>query len=132
MQVTSLEILKQMKKDEIVELSPFEDGTKFIVRLQKPSMMHLISGGKIPNTLLSVAMDMFNGKTPEIASKATKDAKVFKDMVGMMEVLADACLVEPTFKSLKKEGIKLTENQLMEILTYSQGGLKALETFRNQ
>ncbi len=132
MQVTSLETLKQMKKDEIVELSPFEDGTRFVVRLQKPSMMHLISGGKVPNALLNVAMDMFSGKTPEIASKATKDAKLLKDMVGMMEVLADACLVEPTFKSLKKEGINLTENQLMEILTYTQGGLKALESFRNQ
>lgn len=132
MQVTSLETLKQMKKDEIVELSPFEDGTRFVVRLQKPSMMHLISGGKVPNALLNVAMDMFSGKTPEIASKATKDAKLLKDMVGMMEVLADACLVEPTFKSLKKEGINLTESQLMEILTYTQGGLKALETFRNE
>lgn len=132
MQVTSLETLKQMKKDEIVELSPFEDGTRFVVRLQKPSMMHLISGGKVPNTLLNVAMDMFRGKTPEIASNATKDVKAFKDMVGMMEVLAEACLVEPSFKVLKKENIKLTESQLMDIMVYSQGGLKALESFRNE
>lgn len=132
MEITSLETLKQMKKYDVVELSPFENGTKFIVKLQKPSMMHLISGGKVPNALLNVAMEMFSGKTPELATKATKDVKLLKDMVGMMEVLAEACLVEPSFKALKKEGINLTEVQLMEILSYSQGGVKALESFRNQ
>lgn len=132
MQITSLETLKQMKKTDIDELPAFDDGTKFIVELKKPNMMNLITTGKIPNTLLSVAMQMFNGKTSELANRASEDPKILKEMVGMMHVLAEACLVNPTYSQLKENNIDLTENQLMAILSYSQGGVKALENFRNQ
>lgn len=132
MQITSLETLKQMKKTDIDELPSFDDGTKFIVELKKPNMMNLITTGKIPNTLLSIAMQMFNGKTSELANRASEDPKILKEMVGMMHVLAEACLVNPTYPQLKENNIDLTENQLMAILSYSQGGVKALENFRNQ
>ena len=36
------------------------------------------------------------------------------------------------YKDIKKANVQLTENQLMAILMYSQGGVKALENFRNQ
>lgn len=132
MQITSLETLKQMKKTDIDELPSFDDGTKFIVELKKPNMMNLITTGKIPNTLLSIAMQMFNGKTSELANRASEDPKILKEMVGMMHVLAEACLINPTYAQLKENNIDLTENQLMAILSYSQGGVKALENFRNQ
>ena len=41
-------------------------------------------------------------------------------------------LVKPAYKDIKKANVQLTENQLMAILMYSQGGVKALENFRNQ
>ena len=50
----------------------------------------------------------------------------------MMNVIAEASLVNPTYKQIKGLGIDLTDNQLMGLLMYSQGGLKALENFRNQ
>ena len=65
MQITSLEQLQAVKQTEIVELPSFEDGTPFVVEIKKPNMMQLITSGKIPNTLLKVAMDMFNGKVGE-------------------------------------------------------------------
>ncbi|TQO55818.1 hypothetical protein [Paraclostridium bifermentans] len=130
MQVTSLDTLRQMKRTDTVKLSSFEDGTEFIVEMKKPNMMQLITSGKVPNTLLSVAMQMFNGGTGELATKATNDAKTLKELVGMMEVLAEACLVAPSYSVLKENNIDLTEQQLMDILTYSQGGVKSLENFR--
>lgn len=132
MQITSLEQLKAMKKSEIIELSPFEDGTPLVAEVQKPNMRVLLTSNKIPNTLNDVAMAMFNGKTGDIATKASTDIKTLKDMVAMMEVLAEACLVMPKYSDIKKAGIHLTEQQLMEILTYSQGGVKALENFRTK
>ena len=36
------------------------------------------------------------------------------------------------YKDIKKANVELTENQLMAILMYSQGGVKSLENFRNQ
>ena len=132
MQITSLEQLQAVKQSEIIELPRFEDGTPFVVEIKKPNMMDLLVSGKIPNALLSVATDMFNGKAGQVMSKATNDLKALKELVGMMEVLAEASLVQPSYKDIKKANIKLTENQLMAILTYSQGGVKALENFRNQ
>ena len=96
MEITSLETLKQMKRTDIVKLPNFEDGTELVVELKKPNMMQLVAGGKIPNSLLSIAMDLFNGKGGELATNAMNDAKALKDMVSMMECLAEACLVTPT------------------------------------
>ena len=132
MQVTSLEQLQAIKQTEIIELPPFEDGTKLNVEVKKPNMMQLIAAGKIPNTLLSSAMEMFNGKAGEKMQKAADNAGDLKDLVGMMNVIAEASLVNPTYKQIKELGIDLTDNQLMGLLMYSQGGLKALENFRNQ
>ena len=132
MKITSLEQLQAIKQTEIVELPSFEDGTPFIVEIKKPNMMNLLTSGKIPNTLLSVATEMFNGKTGQIMGKASEDIKTLKELAGMMEVLAEASLVKPAYKEIKKANVELTENQLMAILMYSQSGVKSLENFRNQ
>ena len=132
MQITSLEQLQAIKQTEIIELPAFEDGTQLNVEVKKPNMMQLISSGKIPNTLLSSAMDMFNGKTGEKMQKASDNIGDLKELVGMMNVIAEASLIKPTYKEIKSLGIDLTDNQLMGLLMYSQGGIKALENFRNQ
>ena len=132
MQITSLEQLKQIKVTEIIELPAFDDGTPLNVEVKKPNMMQLITSGKIPNTLLSSAMDMFNGKAGEKMVKASNNANDLKDLVGMMNIIAEVSLVRPTYKEIKALGIDLTDNQLMGLLMYSQGGIKALESFRNE
>lgn len=131
MQVTSLEQLKNIKLNDVVELPSFDDGTPFIAELKKPNMMMLMSNGSIPNNLLNIAMDIFkDNKTKEVVDKALNNAKDFQVLTNLLVVLAEACLVRPSYKQLKDLGIELNENQLSAILTYSQGGLKALETFR--
>ena len=132
MQITSLEQLQSIKQTEIIELPPFEDGTPLNVEVKKPNMMQLMTSGKIPNTLLSSAMDMFNGKVGQKMEKAANNISDLKDLVGMMNVIAEASLIKPTYKEIKSLGIDLTDNQLMGLLMYSQGGIKALENFRNQ
>lgn len=131
MQVTSLEQLKNIKLNDVVELPSFDDGTPFIAELKKPNMMMLMANGSIPNNLLNIAMDIFkDNKTKEVVDKALNNAKDFQVLTNLLVVLAEACLVKPSYKQLKDLGIELNENQLSAILTYSQGGLKALETFR--
>ena len=132
MQITSLEQLQSIKQTEIIELPPFEDGTPLNVEVKKPNMMQLMTSGKIPNTLLSSAMDMFNGKVGQKMEKAANNISDLKDLVGMMNVIAEASLVRQSYKEIKSLGIDLTDNQLMGLLMYSQGGVKALENFRNQ
>ena len=132
MNITSLEQLQAIKQTEVIELPAFEDGTSLNVEVKKPNMMQLIAAGKIPNTLLSSAMELFNGRAGEKMQKAADNAGDLKDLVGLMNVIAEASLIKPTYKEIKKIGIELTDNQLMGLLMYSQGGIKALENFRNQ
>ena len=132
MNITSLDQLQAIKQTEVIELPAFEDGTPLNVEVNKPNMMQLIAAGKIPNTLLSSAMELFNGRAGEKMQKAAENAGDLKDLVGLMNVIAEASLVKPSYKEIKKIGIELTDNQLMGLLMYSQGGIKALENFRNQ
>lgn len=131
--VISIEELRRIKTTVIEELPPFEDGTPFIAELKKPNMMALIAAGTIPNTLLSISMDMFiKGKSKEVTNKAVQDASTLKTMVSLLDVLAEVCLVNPTMEMLRSEGIELTENQNMAIMMFAQGGVKSLESFRKQ
>ena len=123
MQITSLEQLQAIKQTEIVELPAFEDGTPFIVDIKTPNMMQLMTSGKIPNTLLSVATDMFNGKTGQVMGKASEDIKTLKELVGMMNVLAEASLVKPTYKDIKKANIEDLKNCLLKLLEYMMNTL---------
>ena len=132
MNITSLDQLQAIKQTEVIELPAFEDGTPLNVEVKKPNMMQLIAAGKIPNTLLSSAMELFNGRAGEKMQKAADNAGDLKDLVGLMNVIAEASLIKPTYKEIKKIGVELTDNQLMGLLMYSQGGIKALENFRNQ
>lgn len=142
MKITSLEELEKIDICDEIELPSFKEGGEpFCVKAKKPNMMQLITTGKIPNSLLSIAMDLFNGKTGELASKSTKNDKALKEMMSMMNVLAEVCLVEPSVKDIENvnkkrkennlEPLVLTEEQLLCILTYSQNGVKALESFRS-
>lgn len=131
--VTSIEELRKVKMTVIEELPPFDDGTPFVAELKKPNMMALITSGSIPNTLLTVTMDMFvKGKGNEVTSKAAQDPKALTEMVKLLDVLAEVCLVNPTMEELRSEGIELTENQNMALMMFAQGGVKSLESFRKK
>lgn len=133
MQVTSLEQLKSIKLNDIVELPSFDDGTPFVAELKKPNMLMLMAGGHIPNTLLNIAMDIFQKNNGDkVVEKALDDPKDLKVLTELLLVLAKACLVNPSFNQLEELGIQLNENQLSAILSYAQGGVKALENFRSQ
>ena len=133
MQVTSLEQLKNIKITDIVNLGKFEDGTDLIAEVKKPNLMQLMVEGKVPNTLMSTAMTMFKNGSGELVNKALDDdIESLKDLVGMMQVFAEASLVNPTYAQIKEIGLSLTENQLIGILQFAQGGVKALENFRMQ
>lgn len=133
MQVTSLEQLKNIKTTTIVELPQFEDGTPFVAELKKPNMLSLMAAGKIPNSLLNIASDMFQkGRTQQVIDNALEDANSMKELFSLLNVLAKATLVKPSYSELQNAGIELNEQQLSAILSFAQGGVKALERFRNQ
>lgn len=127
--ITSLEDLKRMAEGDIVELPSTVDGVPFIVRLRRPSMLALAAANKIPNSLLSTATTLFEGKK-NTKEKADDDA--LSQMYGVCKVMAEAAFVEPTWAQLQEVGYELTDEQLLAVFNYTQAGVKALESFRKK
>jgi len=130
LQVTSLEMLGNFAKGEVVELPPFVEGQSFIARVRRPSLLTLVKDGRIPNTLLKAANDLFmRGGIP---ADKLNDESGFKDTCDIFNLIAEASLVEPTYQDITEAGLSLTDQQLVAIFNYSQMGVKALEPFRSQ
>lgn len=125
--VTSIDELKLMSGGEIVELPAFIQGQSFYAKLRRPSMLKLVKAGQIPNSLLRTANMLFSGG---VEKELDQDDEFMKDMFDLIDVLAEAVFVEPSWSELKNAGIELTDEQYMFIFNYTQEGVKALEPFR--
>lgn len=125
--VTSIDQLKLMSGGEIVKLPPFIHGQDFYAKLRRPSMLKLVQSGQVPNSLLRTANMLFSGG---VDKELDRDDEFMKDMFDLIDVLAGAVFVEPSWTELKNAGIELTDEQYMFIFNYTQEGVKALEPFR--
>jgi hypothetical protein len=126
LQLTSMEQLVSYKTGNLVELPPFADGQPFVARLRRPSLLALCKRGKIPNSLLGKAQEMFDGKIVDRDDNGESMKQIFE----IMDVLCEATFVEPTYKQLVDNGIELSDDQYMFVFSYSQTGVSALDNFR--
>lgn len=133
LQITSIDVLKQVKQTQIISLGKFEDGTEFVAEVKRPDMLALITENKIPNTLLSEAAQVFNGKTSTL-DKATlqNDTVAIKQLGELLEFLCETTLVNPTYKQIKEVGLELPLDMKSAILTYAQAGVEGLKNFRKE
>lgn len=127
-QVTSIADLKSYAQGQVVELPPFAEGMPFVARLRRPSMLFLAKTGQIPNTLLAKAGQLFNGGG---ASLDSDDNNMLSDVYDIAMVVIKASLVSPTIDEIHDAGLELSDDQIMAIFNYTQGGIKALEQFRS-
>lgn len=125
MKTTSIKELKEYARGQLVELPPFAEGQRFVVRMKRPSMMALVKAGQIPNALLETANTLFlDGK-----KLSPKKEELLPEMLAVFDIIVEAALVEPTYSQIREVGIELTDDQLMAIFNYTQSGVKALERF---
>lgn len=125
--VTSLTSLEQYAQGQVVALPPFAEGQPFVARLRRPSMMVLIKSGKIPNSLLATANTLFAG-----GSVDPKNSDAFSDVVGVLDIICEASFLEPTWEQIQGLGVELTDEQYMAVFNYSQQGIQALSSFRQE
>lgn len=125
--VTTIEELLEYKKGQFVQLPDFAEGMPFFARLRRPSLLNLVKTGKIPNSLISTANRLFNGKGMD-----EEDTDAMPAILGILENLCEATFVDPSYKEIKEAGIELTDQQMMSVFNYTQEGVKALEPFRSQ
>lgn len=123
--ITSIADLQSYAGGSVIELPPFAQGQPFVARLRRPSLLMLMKNGKIPNTLLAKATQLFDGNTEEIFENDNSMSEVFD----VMEILCEASFVEPTYKEIKDAGVELTDDQLMFVFNYSQQGVNAVAPF---
>lgn len=126
--VTSVMELQGYAKGTVVELPSFSDGQPLVVRIRRPSLLMLAKQGKIPNTLLSAATQLF---TKGGSGVDTDNDKMLSDMYDVCHIIAESSLIEPTVADIEGVGLNLTDDQMMAIFNYSQVGTKALESFRS-
>lgn len=124
--VTSLEELAEYRSGTVVELPPFGPGQPFVARLRRPSMMALAKAGKIPNTLLDAANNLFFGAN----NQKKYDQNSLKQIFDVIDVLCEASFVEPKYSDLKSMGIELSDDQYMFLFNFTQQGVNALRPFR--
>lgn len=125
MEVTSINKLKELSKGEIVKLIGFNE-EPFIVRLRRPSLLNMVSNNKIPNELLIAAHTLFFG------AKTPKDSINMEESNELYRLIAKESLVEPTLEQIEDAGLELTDQQLIEIFHYTQLGVTALKSFRDE
>ena len=53
-------------------------------------------------------------------------------MLEILEIMAEAALVEPTYDDIKNAGLELADDQLTAIFNYTQDGVAALNLFRRK
>ena len=125
MAVTSLEKLKSLSEGQEVELPGWDD-EPFICKLKRPSLLGLVEGGQIPNPLLNAAYILFNG------AKSQKDVLNMKEQKEILDIVARAAMVEPTYQQIKDIGLELTDLQLLDIYNFTQLGVRSLISFRTK
>lgn len=129
LKVTSFEELQKYARGNVVRFSDFSDGQPFVARVRRPSLLALAKAGRIPNRLLNTATGLF-GRGGAIVNDG--DENVLSELYEVCKVIAEAALIEPTFKQIEEAGIELSDQHLVEIFRYTQRGIDALNSFRGK
>lgn len=129
MRITTVSDLQSYAAGTVVRFPDFGDGQPFVARVRRPSMLVLAKQGKIPNTLLTAAGELFSkgggGLDPD-------NENMLGDMYNIMDIIATAALIQPSMEEIKSVGLELSDDQMMAIFNYTQAGVKALESFREE
>ena len=96
--------------------------------------MDLVNKGEIPNELLGVVSEFVDDpkKNPFVGEDNSFKTESFGRFAKLLHLIAEAVLVEPTYKEIEKEVGALPDNMLMDIWSYSMFGQRELQRFRKQ
>lgn len=129
MRITTVSDLQSYAQGTVVRFPDFGDGQPFVARVRRPSMLVLAKMGKIPNSLLTAAGELFSKGS---GAMDADNENMLGNMYNIMDIIATAALVQPTMDEIKSVGLELSDDQMMAIFNYTQAGIKALESFRKE
>lgn len=129
MHITTITELQSYAQGTVVRFPDFGDGQPFVARVRRPSMLILAKQGKIPNSLLTTAGELFSKGG---SAMDADNENMLGNMYNIMDIIATAALIQPSMEEIKSVGLELSDDQMMAIFNYSQAGVKALEPFRQE
>lgn len=129
MNITTLADLQSYAAGTVVRFPDFAEGQPFVARVRRPSLLVLAKHGKIPNTLLATASELFSKGGAGID---TDNENMLSDVYDILRIICEASLIQPTLKDIEDAGLSLSDDQLLAIFNYTQNGVKALEFFRKE
>ena len=129
MSITSASDLQNYAAGVVVRFPDFSEGQPFVARVRRPSMLVLAKSGKIPNTLLTTAAELFSKGGGGLD---TDNTNMLSDMYDIMHIICESALIQPSMQEIEAAGLQLSDDQMMAIFNYSQAGVKALESFRQE
>lgn len=130
LKVTGIEDLQRIGHGEVVELPGFVDGTPFVARLRRPSMLAMVKAGKIPNELLVEANKLFASGVKGVAEKNQDDPSMMSDLTVLLDAICREAFIEPSWEDIEKSGVTLTDQQYLAVFSYTQKGVDVLKPFR--
>lgn len=129
MHITTVSDLQSYAQGTVVRFPDFGDGQPFVARVRRPSLLVLAKQGKIPNKLLVTAGELFSKGGGGLDSD---NENMLGDMYNIMEIVATAALIQPSMEEIRSANIELSDDQMMAIFNYTQTGVRALESFRQE
>ena len=129
MGITTTSDLQSYAKGVVIRFPDFAEGQPFVARVRRPSILVLAKSGKIPNTLLTAAGELF---TKGGGGMDTDNDNMLSDMYDIMHIICESALIQPTLNEIENAGLNLSDDQMMAIFNYSQAGVKELESFRKE
>lgn len=131
-QITSASEWRE-RSQPLVDIQGFEPGEYLTVRLRSVSLLTLVKTGKIPNSLLEEATKLFSGaKNKEGKIDEVAILNKLNDTDGITKIIdtvVESAMVEPTYDEVRDF---ITDAQKMEIFNWTQGGIDALKSFREE
>lgn len=129
MRITSISDLQSYAAGTVIRFPDFAEGQPFVARVKRPSMLALAKAGKIPNSLLTAAGELFTNGGGGLDAD---NEKMLSEMYDIINIICDSALIQPSLAEIKSVGLELSDNQMMAIFNYTQAGVKALESFREE
>lgn len=111
----------------IIPIPGFNEGETFEIKVKKLSIVGLMSSGKIPNSLMQVVKDAFEGIK---SAGAEEDESAIMDKAGdigkLLDIVCKEAMLEPQFDDIKDV---MNDAQKLAVFQFTQGGVEEAKSF---
>lgn len=116
------------KAVSIIPIPGFDEGETFDIKVKKLSLVGLMSSGKIPNALMQVVKQAFEGIKSTATDEEAEASIVDKagDIGKLLDIVCKEAMLEPLFEDVKDV---MNDAQKLAIFEFTQGGVHRVQSF---